>query len=61
MSEMLEIQKYLINSPEANLEAKLEKLNSLVHPAVISQCERLAKVPCVLDAPQLFEAKAQDK
>lgn len=42
-------------------KAKLEKLNSLVHPAVISYCERLAKVPCVLDAPQLFEAKAEDK
>lgn len=40
---------------------KLETLNSIVHPEVISACERLAKIPSVLDAPQLFEANAQDK
>lgn len=40
---------------------KLKLLNSLVHPAVISRCEEIAKVPAVLDAPQLFEANAQDK
>ena len=44
-----------------NDKSKLEKLNSLVHPAVIGRCESLAKLPCVLDAPQLFEAKAQNK
>ena len=42
-------------------KAKLEKLNSLVHPAVIEQCKKLAKVPCVLDAPQLFEARAESE
>lgn len=42
-------------------KAKLEKLNSIVHPAVIEECEKQAVFPAVLDAPQLFEAKAQDK
>lgn len=42
-------------------KTKLETLNKLVHPAVIRQCEQLASVPCVLDAPQLFEANAQSK
>ncbi len=40
---------------------KLETLNSIVHPEVIAKCEQLAKPLAVLDAPQLFEAKAQNK
>lgn len=40
---------------------KLEKLNSIVHPAVMEECEKQAVFPAVLDAPQLFEAKGQDK
>lgn len=40
---------------------KLKRLNELVHPSVIEKCISLAKPPAVLDAPQLFEAKAQDK
>ena len=40
---------------------KLQKLNSIVHPEVIRLCEENAEIPSVLDAPQLFEAKAQDK
>ena len=39
----------------------LDRLNALVHPAVIAACEKLAEVPSVLDAPQLFESGAQDK
>lgn len=43
-------------------KTKLDELNTLVHPFVIEECERLAATkPCVLDAPQLFEAGAQDK
>ncbi|MGN1328291.1 MAG: L-threonylcarbamoyladenylate synthase [Eubacterium sp.] len=42
-------------------DKKLELLNSIVHPAVISLCEEKAEIPSVLDAPQLFEANAQDK
>lgn len=40
---------------------KLKILNSIVHPEVIAKCEQLAKPLAVLDAPQLFEAKAQNK
>lgn len=40
---------------------KLEKLNSIVHPAVIEECEKQADFPAVLDAPQLFEANGQKK
>lgn len=38
-----------------------EKLNRIVHPEVIALCERDAKPLTVLDAPQLFESKAQSK
>lgn len=38
-----------------------DRLNSIVHPFVVSACEADAKGLCVLDAPQLFEAKMQDK
>lgn len=38
-----------------------EKLNHIVHPEVITLCEKDAKPLAVLDAPQLFEAGAQDK
>ncbi|MBQ8980772.1 MAG: threonylcarbamoyl-AMP synthase [Eubacterium sp.] len=37
------------------------KLNSIMHPAIISRCEELAHGLTVLDAPQLFEAHAEDK
>ena len=40
---------------------KLKRLNSIVHPVVEKRCEELSKIPCVLDAPQLFEAKLQSK
>lgn len=38
-----------------------DKLNRIVHPEVIALCEKNAEGLTVLDAPQLFEAKAQDK
>lgn len=38
-----------------------QKLNAIVHPEVIALCERDARQPSVLDAPQLFEAGAQSK
>lgn len=37
------------------------KLNAIMHPAIIKRCEELAGGLTVLDAPQLFEAHAQDK
>ena len=36
-----------------------EKLNSIMHPAIIEECKKQSDIPCVLDAPQLFEAKAE--
>lgn len=44
-----------------NDNEKLKQLNSIIHPEVIAQCEQLVKPLSVLDAPQLFEAKAQNK
>ena len=44
-----------------NHKEKLNRLNAIVHPAVISRCESLAEIPSVLDAPQLYESGAQDK
>lgn len=41
--------------------AKKAALNSIMHPAIISECERKAQGLTVLDAPQLFEAHAEDK
>lgn len=38
-----------------------DKLNHIVHPEVISLCEKDAAGLTVLDAPQLFEAQAQNK
>ncbi len=38
-----------------------KKLNKIVHPEVISLCEKEAKPLTVLDAPQLFEANAQSR
>ncbi len=40
---------------------KTALLNSIMHPAIISSCESEADGLCVLDAPQLFEANAQNK
>lgn len=42
-------------------EEKRKRLNAIVHPEVIRLCEQRASGLAVLDAPQLFEAKAQDK
>lgn len=37
------------------------KLNEIVHPEIVRLCEQDAKGLTVFDAPQLFEANAQDK
>lgn len=42
-------------------KAQTAKLNSIMHPAIISRCEELAGGLTVLDAPQLFEAHAESK
>ncbi len=35
-----------------------EKLDQVTHPAVLDACVQQAKIPAVLDAPQLFESGA---
>lgn len=42
-------------------DEKRERLNSIVHPEVIRLCEENASGLTVLDAPQLFEAGAEEK
>ena len=42
-------------------KAQTEKLNSIMHPAIIEECKKQSEIPCVLDAPQLFEAKAESE
>ena len=37
---------------------KTNKLNEIMHPAIIEECIERSEIPCVLDAPQLFEANA---
>ena len=38
--------------------AQTERLNAIMHPAIMAVCRRQAKGLCALDAPQLFEAGA---
>ncbi len=33
-------------------------LNKIMHPVIIEECKKQSEIPCVLDAPQLFEANA---
>lgn len=40
-------------------QEQTEKLNRLMHPAIMARCKEAAAGLCVLDAPQLFEAQAQ--
>ena len=42
-------------------EEKTKRLNEIMHPAILALCREQAQVPCILDAPQLFEAGAQDE
>jgi L-threonylcarbamoyladenylate synthase len=38
---------------------RTQRLNEIMHPAIIDECIKSANGLCVLDAPQLFEAGAQ--
>lgn len=42
-------------------KAMTQKLNAIMHPAIIELCENQAQGLCVLDAPQLFESNAHTK
>ncbi|MCD7797719.1 MAG: dephospho-CoA kinase [Clostridiales bacterium] len=55
------IDKKMLGQIVFSDKEKLNTLNSIVHPEVIRLCEKDAKVPSVLDAPQFFEANAQEK
>ncbi len=39
---------------------KTEKLNSILHPAILALCRKDAVFPCVLDAPLLFECRGNE-
>ena len=55
-----ELNRKLLAGRAFSDKAKKEKLNSIMHPAIIEECKRQSEIPCVLDAPQLFEANAQE-
>lgn len=54
------LNRKLLASRAFSDKANTEKLNSIMHPAIIEECKKQSKIPCVLDAPQLFEANAQN-
>ena len=56
-----ELDRALLAERAFSNKAQTEKLNAIMHPAIIAESEKLAKGLTVLDAPQLFEAHAEDK
>ena len=54
-----ELNRPLLAERAFSEKAQTEKLNAIMHPAIIEQCKKQSEIPCVLDAPQLFEAKAE--
>ena len=55
-----ELNRKLLATRAFESREKTDLLNAIMHPAIIDECKRLSAVPCVLDAPQLFEAKAEN-
>lgn len=55
-----ELDRRLLAERAFETKEKTQILNSLMHPAIIASCLNEADGLCVLDAPQLFEAQAQD-
>ncbi|MBQ7203335.1 MAG: threonylcarbamoyl-AMP synthase [Eubacterium sp.] len=56
-----ELDRRLLAGRAFETKEQTAKLNAIMHPAIIKRCEEMADGLCVLDAPQLFEAGAQDK
>ena len=56
-----ELDRALLASRAFSSKERTARLNAIMHPAIISRCEQLAGGLTVLDAPQLFEAHAEDK
>lgn len=59
IAENGELNRKLLAARAFSDKEKTKKLNSIMHPAIIEECKNQSEFPCVLDAPQLFEAKAQ--
>lgn len=55
-----ELNRRLLAQRAFESKEKTDALNRIVHPKVIELCRQQADGLCVLDAPQLFEANAQD-
>lgn len=55
-----ELNRRLLAQRAFESKEKTDALNRIVHPKVIELCRQHADGLCVLDAPQLFEANAQD-
>ncbi|MBR1762846.1 MAG: threonylcarbamoyl-AMP synthase [Eubacterium sp.] len=53
-----ELNRALLASRAFAGKKETEKLNRIMHPAIIEECKKQSEMLCVLDAPQLFEAKA---
>lgn len=56
-----ELNRKLLAKRAFSSKENTARLNEIMHPAIIELCENEAKFPCVLDAPQLFEANAESK
>lgn len=54
-----ELNRSLLAKRAFACREKTQKLNLIMHPAIISECLKHAQGLCVLDAPQLFESGAQ--
>ncbi len=55
-----ELDRKLLAGRAFSDKGRTEKLNSIMHPAIIDRCKELANGLTVLDAPQLFEAGAEN-
>lgn len=55
-----ELNRRLLAQRAFESKEKTDALNRIVHPKVIDLCRQQADGLCVLDAPQLFEANAQE-
>lgn len=55
-----ELNRRLLAQRAFESKEKTDALNKIVHPPVIELCKQQADGLCVLDAPQLFEANAQN-
>ncbi|MBR3148756.1 MAG: threonylcarbamoyl-AMP synthase [Eubacterium sp.] len=55
-----ELDRALLAGRAFESRERTDALNKIMHPAIIERCKALAKTPSVLDAPQLFEAHAEE-